>query len=200
MFKEQLQVIRRFYSKSFLFFLADIALACLYIGANPYRVCRRFFQKKGEREIHMYGETPLTLWAEIVKKAQVSRLDRLIDLGCGRGRLCLWTSFWIGCHVTGIDWVPSFISRGRLLSRLFRLSSLGFDCIGISQVSLKEVSVVFLYTYHPDEYKIDFKQLPKGARVITVSESLHQEDFITTGSVNGVFPWGKTTIFINKKL
>lgn len=198
--REQLRVILRFYCRSFRFFLADVTMSSLYLFANPYRICRRFFQKKGEQSIHVYGETPLTLWAEIVKNAALTSADRLIDLGCGRGRLCFWTSLWIGCATVGVDWVPSFIDRGCFLARLFRLSHLQFSCAGISQISLKDATVVYLYTYHPDEEKIDFQQICPGGRVITVSEPLIKKGFVIQKSMKALFPWGETEVFINKKL
>jgi hypothetical protein len=67
-------------------------------------------------------------------------------------------------------------------------------------VSLKEATVVYLFTYHPDEEKIDFHELASGARVITVSEPLIQKGFIIHKSMRAVFPWGETEVFINKKI
>jgi hypothetical protein len=175
-------------------------MGCSYLFANPYSICRRFFQNKREKNIHVYGETPLTLWAKIAKNAKIIRSDRLVDLGCGRGRICFWTSIWLGCSTTGVDWVPSFINRGRFLTWLFRISHLQFDCSGISHISLKDATVVYLYTYHPDEEKIDFNQMCSGGRVITVSEPLMKKGFVIDKSMKAVFPWGETDVFINKKL
>ncbi len=197
---EQLRVILRFYGRSYRFCLADLSMGFLYIFANPYRICRRFFQKKRENDIHVYGETPLTLWAEIAKNAEISSADQFVDLGCGRGRICFWTSLWTGCKTRGVDWVPSFVDRGRFLARLFGISHLRFDCAGISQISLKEATVVYLYTYHSDEEKIDFHEMPLGGRIITVSEPLIKSGFFIHKSMKALFPWGETDIFINKKI
>lgn len=198
--QEHLKVIRFFYFRSFVFFLADFALGISYFFVNPYCVCRRFFQKKGEKKVHVYGETPLTLWAAIVKKAEITRNDRLIDLGCGRGRLCFWTSLFIGCSTIGVDWVPSFVNRGCFWARFFRIAHLRFHCTGISRASLSDATVVYLYTYHPDEEKIDFQQMRTGCRVITVSEPLLKKGFVIDKSMSASFPWGDTEIFINKKI
>jgi hypothetical protein len=198
--QEQWRVIHRFYFRSVLFCLVDLALSSSYLLTNPYRICRRFFQKKGEKNIHAYGETPLTLWAEIVKKAQITSQDRFIDLGCGRGRLCFWTNIWVGCPATGVDWVPGFVERGCLLTRLFRLVDIELISQGISRVSLKNATIVYLYTYHPEEEVIDYDSLPAGGRVITVSEPLVKKGFVIHHSMIAAFPWGETQVFINKKI
>ena len=119
----------------------------------------KFFQKKGEAGIHVYGETPLSLWAQIAHFAQISQSDFLVDLGCGRGRICLWSYLTIGCQTAGVDWVPIFILRVRWLSRICCLKKLNFICGGISSCSLKKATVVYLYTYHAEENRIDFQQL-----------------------------------------
>jgi SAM-dependent methyltransferase len=153
----------------------------------------------GERDVHMYGETPFAVWKEIIKAADLKREDRFLDLGCGRGRLCFWTWFLIGCRSTGIDWVPTFVRRARFIVWLFRISGVQFFCKKLSEAPLEEATVVYLYTYHPEEEQIDFSGLPEGARVITVSEPLMREGFVVQKTLEARYPWGYSEVFVSVK-
>jgi SAM-dependent methyltransferase len=196
--KEQCRVIRRFYRTCWRFAWADITMGCLYFFTNPYRICRKFFQKKGEAEIYVYGETPLSVWAKIAEKTGIGPNDFLVDLGCGRGRLCLWSHLYIGCRVTGVDWIPSFIYRARFLAWLFRLKRLTFVCGSISRYSLEKATVVYLYTYHLEENGIDFQVLAPKSRIISVSEPVNNNDFIVVDSLKVRFPWGETEVYVSE--
>jgi hypothetical protein len=200
MFVEQCKVIRHFYFASMKFACLDLAMGCQYLFTNPYRMCRIHFQKNGEKNVHAYGETPLTLWRSIAELAEISRTDRFVDLGCGRGRVCFWTHHWIGCPTTGVDWVPQFIQKAQKLATPFKLSSIQFVSEKISDADLQSASVLYLYTFHPDEEVIDFQKLRSGSRVITVSEPLKHDGFVVQKSMQAQFPWGSTDVYINEKL
>lgn len=197
---EQIKVIFHFYLRSFRFMQIDFALGLSYFFSNPYRICRKHFQKEGEENVYAYGETPLTVWAKIVKEANITARDHLIDLGCGRGRLCFWTRFWVGCSVEGVDWAERFIFRANRLVRRFRMTGIQFQQAKMTRVNLRQATVVYLYTFHPDEEIIDFQYLPVNAQVITVSEPLVQSGFVTRKTIDASFPWGRTNIFINQKI
>ena len=183
LWKEQFRVIFQFYPK---FALNDLALGILYLFANPFRIC------KGE---YTYGETPLTSWKKIADLAGISSQDVFLDLGCGRGKLCFWTSCMTGCRSIGIDGMAPFIRRASLLKKLLRLKRVDFSLSKIDEASLSEATVVYLYTFHPDEEKINFQQLRKGARVISVSEPLAGWKVLAECRI--LFPWGKTDIYVN---
>lgn len=200
LWKEQGRVIRRFYFANLRYAFIDLNLHWLYLGSNPYRMCRKFFQKRGEPNIHLYGETPLTTWASIVALAKIQKNDHFLDLGCGRGRLCFWTHYWIGCQVTGIDWVSSFIRRANFLSRLFRMQNIQFVHQRMIDVSLEQATVIFLYTYHPDEECLDWEHVAIGTRIITVSDPILKKGFTTIRQMTASFPWGETDVYVNKKI
>ena len=67
-------------------------------------------------------------------------------------------------------------------------------------VDLTGATLVYLYTFHPDEKIIDFQKLAPKARVVTVSEPLDREGFIVLKSLQASFPWGVADIYINIKL
>ncbi len=197
LWRDQLRTVFLFYRRP-RFALLDLAFGLSYLFSNPFSLCRRTMQKRGEQEIHAYGETPLAAWKKIAAIARIGRDDVFLDLGCGRGKLCFWTACWIGCKTMGVDWVPAFVRRGSLLARLFRLKHLQFTQAALSEISLKEATVLYLYTFHPEEERLDFSQLPSGARVITVSEELSHPDFRVEASLPVQFPWGETELFIHR--
>ncbi len=199
LWKEQLRTIFHFYRKP-QFALLDLAFGLSYLFSNPFSLCRKTMQKRGEKEIHAYGETPLVVWKKIAELAKIGPDDLFLDLGCGRGKLCFWIASEIGCRTRGVDFVPAFVRRGSFLARLFRLSHLEFKESALSDIALTEASVIYLYTFHPEEERLDFSELASGTRVITVSEKLAEPNFELTATVPVQFPWGETEVFIHRVL
>lgn len=193
---DQAKTIFTFYQKP-RFALVDLLLGLSYLCSNPFRLCRRQMEERGEERVHAYGETPLSLWKEIAELAEITRDDLFMDLGCGRGKLCFWTTCWIGCRTIGVDCVPAFIRRASFLARLLGFSRLQFMQGAIGQIPLRDATVLYLYTFHPDEELLD---IPPSTRVITVSEPLVDPRFRVTASAQVSFPWGKTEVFIHHGL
>ena len=183
--KEQLHVIRYFYPK---FALVDLFFGLFYLFSNPFRICR------GE---YTYGETPLTAWKKIADLARIGSKDVFLDLGCGRGRLCFWTRCMIGCRSIGIDGVSPFINKANRVKRFLYLDSVDFFCSRITLAPISKATVIYLYTFHPDEEQLDFSQLREDARVISVSEPIVGLRVLSECQV--YFPWGKADIYINIK-
>ena len=101
----------KFYLRSKKFFWADCLLFWRYLFSNPYRMCRKFLEKRGADEIHAYGETPLITLEKIVASFAIHPEDKWLELGSGRGRGCFWISEFWGCRARGIEWIPTFVSR-----------------------------------------------------------------------------------------
>jgi SAM-dependent methyltransferase len=187
------------FSYSLQFAILDFVLWVFYVFRNPYRICRKYFHKRGESFIYAYGETPLSSFALIAELAELRKEDLFLDLGCGRGRICFWARTEIGCKTIGIDWVPFFIRKACAIVNIFKIQHLDFFCARMTHVAYSKASVVYLYTFHSDEELLDFSALPSKARVITVSEPLHQQGFTLKRSRMVHFSWGKCEVFINEK-
>lgn len=177
--------------------ILEVVLFLLYVFENPYRICRKEFAKRKEQEIHMYGETPFSVWKHITILAEVHKEDVFLDLGCGRGRLCFWTKKYIGCKAIGVDFIKTFVKRAKFISFLLRIQDLEFHISRIKDFPLQEATCIYLYTYHQDEELLDFSKLSKGTRVITCSEPLSQEGFFVKTSEILSFPWGECEVFVN---
>src|ERR1700738_886437 len=83
-FLDYLQTVFRYYSNP-SFRKADSHLIATYFLSNPYRLSRLFLQKRGEREVYAYGETPLTTLELIVRRCRINAADVVYELGMGRG-------------------------------------------------------------------------------------------------------------------
>ena len=200
----RIQEICRYYRHK-RFASLDLTLSILYLFSNPYRMCRKFSQSKGLKEIYTYGETPLKTLEQIVQAFHVTPADRWLELGCGRGRTCLWLSTWLGCSVRGVDWVPAFIARASLLLKLFSLPNLTFQNSSIFHTDFSWPTVVFLYSTCMSDEEIQslllsMNPLPPNAKVITISSPLNHPQYPLVRSLKISLPWGKTRAYLHHKI
>ena len=165
------------YYRKLSFLKIDSSLLLSYLFANPFRISRLFLQTRGEENIYMYGETPLTTMDYISQQCGLKQNDRVFELGCGRGRSCFWLNQWIGCSVVGIDFVPDFISKAERVRARYHLDSIEFRLENLFESNLSGATAIYLYgTCYSDQEIITlikrFEELPKGTKIITVSYSL----------------------------
>lgn len=200
--REQKEVKRLYYGNK-QFKSCDNALSRLYRLSNPYRICRKFLQTLGEKEVDLYGETPLTGLEKIAREASLGPQDHLFELGCGRGRGAFFLAHHIGCHVTGIEWVPEFINKAK---KIKSPSHLSFRCEDMFACDFKGATAIYLYGTCLEDHSIhklisSFKNLPTGTKFITVSYPLSdyssQFRLIKTFSIN--YPWGEADVFLQVK-
>jgi len=203
--KEEIKVRRTLY-KHPLFRAADAALQKSYKNLNPYTLCKQFLLQKGEKEIHTYGETPLTELASFLEKCNLVKEDHFVDLGCGRGRVAFFVDSYFPCSVTGVDCVPRFISLAISTGKSLTTSP-SFLCEDILSFDLTSASYIYFYALCLNDKDFDqmierFKKLKKGTKIITVSFSLseYSPHFKTLYSQKARFAWGKTEFFLNTLL
>lgn len=177
--------------------LLDLSLALAYSFANPFRISRKFLQRKGEREIYAYGETPLTTWSAIAKQAHITPHDTLLDLGCGRGCLCFWSETHLGCQTIGVDWIPRFTRTAQFLAKIFSRRAT-FICATFDSAPIPQATVIYLYSYFHDEEKLIEQLKQTTARIITVSEPLPSNQFESHCLGTFSFPWGATEVYLNR--
>ena len=196
LFKEQLKVIWFFY-KDISFALMDVFFHFIhFFSQNPYRICRKYHQKNSAG---IYGETPLTTLRKICYNCSISPNDRIIDLGCGRGRSCLFFSKICKASVKGIELVPSFVKKANKISKCFRLKNCSFLKEDFFQTDFSNATVLYLYATQLEDEKIKIltqklQKLPKGAKVISISYPISEygKSFQKVKKFPVSFPWGDT--------
>lgn len=202
---EYCKVVIKYYGK-LVFLKLDLYLLSLYFFKNPFKVSKDYLQKKGELDVHTYGETPLTTLDRILNRVSISPKDSIFELGCGRGRTCFWVNQFKGCHVVGIDYVPEFIRRANQVKNRFHLEGVEFRLEDFVHTDFSKASIIYLYgTCLSDETILQliekFRKLPKGTQIITVSYSLcdycDNTFFKVVDQFKENFIWGEGDVFLH---
>lgn len=180
---------------------ADLALLRSYIGANPYVFSRRFLEELGESNVYAYGETPLNSLEKIVKTCELSQDDCIYELGCGRGRTCLWLLLVFKAKkVVGIDFVPEFIEKAKAIN-----TEVEFLCEDFLKSDLTAATVIYLHgSCMKDEDIVKLNQklirLKPGLKVITTSFSMAEYDegdhWEMQKIFTGEFSWGSADVYL----
>ena len=189
------------------FLKEDLSLTLMYLFHNPYSISKRFMRKRGEKYVHVYGETPLSTLDEIAKKANIKSSDTVFELGSGRGRACFWLNSFIGCKVVGLEFIPEFVERAKQIKDKLHIEGVEFRLQDFLQADLKEASVIYLYGSCLDDRDISILAnkmalLSSGTKVITVSYPLadycEKDAFVVMNLFTANFTWGKAEVFIQQ--
>jgi SAM-dependent methyltransferase len=177
---EQRRVRKLFYHNP-CYRALDIALLK---GPNPYRL----------KEAFPYGETPLTSLKQIADRFGLKSEDRVVDLGCGRGRGVFFLAEHYGCQVQGIDKMASFIERAEKLKRDHRIQNAAFICGDMREFDCSGATFVFFYGTTFSEEFVRELRFPRGAKIVTVSYPL--EGFEVRDRFTVSFPWGVGDVYL----
>lgn len=200
-FLEFLKVVGRFYRYP-KFALADLFLLSLYLLQNPFRISKSFLKKQGVKEIHIYGETPLTSFEAISE--EVEKGDTVFELGAGRGRCSLFLALIKGVEVYAVEQIPSFAKRLRLVKNLFKISNLHVVEDDYLNLDFSKSNFIYLYASDLPDDKIQkliksFESSKKGSLVATVSFPLNAYDqkgiFSLQKKMGALFPWGVGEVY-----
>jgi hypothetical protein len=200
-----IKTIFQYYSNiKFMFF--DIFFSFIYLFFNPYRISRKFLEKKEYKKIYDYGETPLHEMEKIIKECNIQKQDKILELGAGRGKISFWLNYFVKCHITAIEQIPLFVKIANFFIKLFKIKNLNFICRDFFNFEFNSFNVIYLYGTTLNDEKIKalinkFKKLSSYVKIITISYSLNEydDDFICKKSFNISFPWGQTKAYLNIK-
>lgn len=206
-FVEYMKVVFHYYS-NWNFFKIDSTLMFSYLFQNPYRISKQFLIGKGEADIHVYGETPLTTLEMIAAACALSKNDAVLELGCGRGRNCFWLNCFIGCKVKGIEHIPEFVEKAIRIKMRFQLSGVQFQLGDIREADYSGFTVIYLYgTCLEDEFISllieKFRKMPSGTKIITISYPLtdytSEPIFEVMKRFPASFTWGEADVYLQVK-
>ncbi|MBM3207675.1 MAG: class I SAM-dependent methyltransferase [Chlamydiae bacterium] len=202
-FKEEKRVRDLFY-KNHTFSRIDTLLKKKYRFNSPYTISKKFLQKKGEQDVHRYGETPITAVDLIAKKVGITPKDHVFELGSGRSRAAFFLAAEYRCKVSAIDWVPEFILHSYDISKRFKEIDATFYIGDITKIQLSSASVIYLYGTCLEDNQIhqiaeNMKDLSSDVKIVTVSYPLTDYfpyDFKIQDQFEAEFNWGKADVFI----
>ena len=159
-------------------------------GPNPYRIPGAF----------PYGETPLCSLKKIADRCGLQKRDKLVDLGCGRGRGVFFLSHFYGCEAIGVDQIQPFMERACHLAETFRTPRVSFLCKDMRKFDFSQATFVFFYgTTFSEEFIQELIQemraLPKGSKIAAVSTPL--EGFKIVDQFRVSFNWGFGDVYLH---
>jgi len=194
------------YYKNLKFAFTDILQKLIYGFVNPYRVSKKFLIKNKSQDIHMYGETPISIFGDLLKSSGLSKKDTFFELGCGRGRLCYFVSLFYECNVVGIEQIPTFIKILRFLKKIFRINNLKIINQNMFDVDYSTASFIYLYGTCLKDNEIfslidKFKNLKKNSKILTISTmlSVYDESFKLLKKYKVNLPWGSAFAYLFQK-
>lgn len=194
---EQNKVKKLFYHHA-IFREKDRALLSAYRKKSPYQISKKYLIEKGEKNPYQYGETPLTTLAKMIKSFKILPGDRVFELGAGRGRAALFFAEYIGCKVLAFEKISEFVSK---MIDSERVEMIHGDML---EATFESATVVFLFGTMLDDSSIKkiANNIPVGVKVITVSYpfSAYHDSYETKQVITGVFPWGKTEVYLNERI
>ena len=205
---ECFKVLWRFRSSQ-TFILSYLQLKMIFLLDSPYKVSKRYLTKKREVDLYQYGETPVSLFADIVSEFGVDSSDCVYELGAGSGFCSLWLSAFLDIRTIAVELVPVFCSR---LEKVRKRNNI--DCLNVSNNSyfsenLQPATLLYIYASNLDDLAITeltakLMQLPVGTRVISVSYSMvdycQQNTFRVLKTMTARFPWGEADVFLQVRV
>ena len=206
-FMEYLKVVAWYYP-NIAFMKIDLAVLSKYLFKSPFAISKEFMIKKGEKDIYVYGETPLTTLDYIADQCDFSSADTVFELGCGRGRGCFWLHCILNCKVVGIEYIPEFVKCANKVKEKFDVKGVEFRLEDILKTDYTGATVLYLYgtcfeTPFINKLIERFSHLPSGTKIITVSYSLNDYTdrplFEVMKRFTARFTWGETDVYLHIK-
>ena len=196
--------VKKCYYRDKNFSKIDRMLLQQYIFKNPYTISKNYLKNQGQKEIDIYGETPLMTYETIANKVKLKPTDTFLELGSGRGRGAFFIHYFFKCAVIGIEQIPDFVTASNAISKRYDQRDIHFICKDIFQATLPRATVIYLYgTGLPDHQIILLaKRLtiyPKGTKIISISYPLTDYDetnYQIEYTFPVSFPWGQTKAYV----
>ncbi len=89
-----------------------------------------------------YEPTPYSVLERLADSGLIRRKHRLLDYGCGKGRVAFFMASVIGCRATGIDYSPKLIDIAKENRRTSRLGDrVTLTCCRAEQYEIGEEDV-----------------------------------------------------------
>lgn len=93
-----------------------------------------------------YEPTPYSVLERLADSGLIRRKHRLLDCGCGKGRVAFFMAAVVGCRVTGIDYSPKLIDIARENRRASRLGDrVSLACVRAEQYEIACEDVFFFF-------------------------------------------------------
>ena len=93
-----------------------------------------------------YEPTPYSVLGRLADSGYIRRKDRLLDYGCGKGRVALFMASVVGCRAAGIDHAQKLIDLAVENRRSARLGDrVTFACTRAEQYEIRDENVFYFF-------------------------------------------------------
>lgn len=195
---------RKRYYKNKPFKILDQALIRLYRFKNPYRICKKYVLSKGFSDGDVYGETPLAVYEQIIKIANLKRGKTFYDLGSGRGRGLFFTHLHSSCNCIGIEFVDEFCKLSNQLLKSFSIENIQVIKKNFLRASYQSADAIYICSTLMTEQEISqliscLLTCNKKTLIFTTSFALseYSDQFRLIGEFEERFLFGRTSVFVN---
>ncbi len=187
-------------------FPIDLLYLIHYWNKNPYRLCKNYFSKMENREVH-YGDTwPLAIY-RLTQVLALNSQDVLFEVGSGTGRASLWFHALSDCEVYAIEKVPTLIQIAEKIKQKLGFQKVHFIESDLLNADYSKATVIYFYSSNFSESILEkliekWKSLKPKTRIVTTSFSLCEmaEDYQLIVSYRVSYPWGLCNVYIQEKL
>lgn len=148
-----------------------------------------------------YGETPVVSAVRALKAAGVTKGSRVLDLGCGRGRVLLGARY-LGAEAVGVELLEAHVDVTRAL-----LAEVGAEVVlgDAEDPPLDGVTHVYLaWTCFSLETRARverrLRQAPSGLRVVALNHRFSDDGFRQVTSLSMMCSWGRVPVFVHERV
>ncbi len=153
-----------------------------------------------------FGETPYTTALRILQEVDLKPGQRLVDLGCGRGKMVFTAALAFEAEAVGIDLLPIYVQTGEKISQRLGLQrQVEFRLEDFTLTEVFDADVIYIAgsifeESTREELLAMVEQLQPGCRWVSVGWESHHELLEPTNSLRLLFSWGyETAYFYNTK-
>lgn len=193
------------FGKNIWWWKLQLALLLFYFLDNPYRIIMRNINNIDiDTDNLIYGETPLITAEKMLKIVNPGKKEKYIDLGCGRGLTVFLAGLVFKIEATGIDVIPEFIQRSRIIKDYLKLPGINFIQGNFIEEDLSSGTIFFIAGTTFDDKTIHrltekLVNIPGRISIISLSAALPSTRFKTIHSEELRFSWGKSTVYFQIK-
>jgi hypothetical protein len=180
-----------------------------YLTESGFKIYEKEKQKFGDienlKEINFaFGETTALSTKLILQDLNPRKGSVIYDLGSGRGVFLFSSYFLNDLKGRGTELFETYVNKSCQIQKSMKIASIMFKQGNITDVDLSEADIVYLAgaTFQEsvmDGVKENLKKLKPEAVVLTVRQTLPEEDFILFNRNCYPFSWGSDIVYFYRK-
>lgn len=175
-----------------------------YLFFSPY-----YYVNKESKNDNVFGFTPIFTMNRIIKKIfaeEAINPDSFLDVGCGDSRLLFFLYLQYGFRCMGVDLNTKLIRKAHLIQHALELEKIDIIEGDFFDYSWAEYGIIFLAwttfkkgTVNKIMRKIKEEAL-EGTYIVSLSFPITGREFETIEMSNSLFSWGKSTVYIQRRV